>query len=200
MFVDMICPRCSKQFRGEVCPSHTSIYCGRGCSARVSRNKRHGMTESILNHAWRRIRMRCNNPNHHAYSRYGGRGIKVCERWNVFENFLADMGPKPSPEYTLERIDNDGDYEPSNCKWATRAEQNRNKSDCYTAELDAKIREAVALGLNFRQMAEFVGKPQGSVTARTYRLGLKSGTPPIPPKPVKRRTTQPVPPHDRGAT
>ena len=75
---------------------------------------------------WRGMRARCLNPKHVSYRYYGGRGIKICERWNSFENFLADMGPVP-PGLTIERDDNDSNYEPSNCRWATREEQVANK-------------------------------------------------------------------------
>src|SRR3990167_7410867 len=74
---------------------------------------------------WRDMNRRCFSPKNHAYDRYGARGITVCERWRVFENFLADMGIRPEG-LTIERINNDGNYEPSNCCWIPKSEQNRN--------------------------------------------------------------------------
>jgi len=75
---------------------------------------------------WRAMLARCRNPNVPQFKDYGGRGIRVCERWQKFTNFFEDMGARP-PNMTLDRINNDGNYEPSNCRWATRAQQQANK-------------------------------------------------------------------------
>lgn len=84
---------------------------------------------------------RCTNPRSRSYANYGGRGIEVCARWRDFENFLADMGEKPAAGMSIERLDVDGNYEPSNCVWATHREQTRNtRRTKLTAEIVASLR------------------------------------------------------------
>lgn len=89
---------------------------------------KHGYHKSPTHNSWRSMKSRCNNPKTTGYDRYGGRGIKVCKRWHKFENFLADMGERPEGK-TLDRYpDNNGNYEPGNCRWATPKQQIKNRS------------------------------------------------------------------------
>lgn len=101
--------------------------------------------------SWKSMKQRCNNPKTPKFNNYGGRGITVCARWNVFENFLADMGPRPDA-HTLERIDSDGNYDPTNCRWATKREQSRNTSQNVWIEVGAErlcLEDwAIRLGVN----------------------------------------------------
>ena len=134
--------------------------CGHG------RNITHGATcgaESKVYRVWSSMKERCNTPTHHAYARYGARGITVCPEWYDFVAFNRDMGPRP-PGGTLERIDNNGNYCPENCRWATMKEQGRNRSNTQYVEYRG---ERVALSA----LAEEHGIDYGVVGNRVWRWG-----------------------------
>lgn len=95
-------------------------------------NRKHGMASHQKGRPpeyaiWSMMRQRCNNPNNKDFPNYGGRGIKVCQRWDSFANFIADVGSRPPGNMTIERVDNEGDYEPSNCIWLPKSQQSRNR-------------------------------------------------------------------------
>ncbi len=105
--------------------------------------------------AWRAMRDRCNNPNVDSYPRYGGRGIKVCDRWmDSFVNFITDMGEPPTIKHTIERDDNSGNYCPNNCRWATQSEQQRNtrRNVFYTINGESKclVEWCELYGINYK--------------------------------------------------
>ena len=91
-------------------------------------------------YVWNGMRRRCDTPSAKSYARYGGRGIRVCERWADFRAFLADMGRRPTAMHRIERIDNDGNYEPRNCRWATPLEQARNRRNNRLLTFDGKTK------------------------------------------------------------
>lgn len=107
---------------------------------------------------------RCSNPRQAQWRDYGGRGITVCERWHVFGAFLEDMGERP-PGRSLDRIDNNGNYEPSNCRWATSSEQRRNSRQ-RTAPITAWGRTLLA-----GEWARLCGIGRTTIEFRIYRLG-----------------------------
>lgn len=114
----------------------------------------HGKKTDPTYKTWVELKLRCCNPNNTAYPNYGGRGIKVCDRWlHSFENFLADMGERPSKEYSIDRIDVNGDYCPENCRWATRKQQCNNRRTniniTYNGKTQTLMQWCDELGLNF---------------------------------------------------
>ena len=100
----------------------------KSCGCIIGQHKRtHGGTGTVEFRIWDSMRRRCSDPEHPSYADYGGRGIKVCERWQDFAAFRDDMGPRPSPDHQIDRRDNDGNYEPSNCRWVTPVVQSNNR-------------------------------------------------------------------------
>lgn len=102
--------------------------------------RKHGDTKSVEYNAWRGMISRCGKPKNPKFYMYGGRGIRVCERWaSSYENFLADMGRKPSPRHSVDRIDGNGHYEPGNCRWATPRQQQANTRRNVLVRLNGEV-------------------------------------------------------------
>jgi hypothetical protein len=148
------------------------------------RPKSHGMAYSRVNHIWRQMRYRCSSPNAQEYKNYGGRGIKVCDRWSSFDNFLADMGEPPTNKHTIERVDNNKGYEPGNCKWATYKEQlnNRRGNNLITAFGRTQTLTQWAEEFNLpvttlkNRLFRAKMKPEDALTAKLYAQQRKKRT------------------------
>lgn len=125
-------------------------------------NGTHRLRHTAEYRAWAGLRDRCNRLSHKNRKRYGGRGIKCCARWDSFENFLADMGARPSPKHELDRIDVHGDYEPGNCRWATRKQQMNNTTANRFIEYSGKR-------LTIAQRAEIAGMKAPTLRGRIER-------------------------------
>ena len=122
----------------------------------------HGRCGDPAYSSWKNMLTRCQNPKSPNYKYYGGRGIQVCERWANVETFLSDLGTKPSPSHSLERIDNELDYCPENCRWATKKEQSYNKRSSHFLTLNGQSR-------CLSEWAELAGLKSKTVSNRIHR-------------------------------
>lgn len=133
--------------------------------------------------SWKGMIQRCRNPKNPSFAHYGGRGIAIYPRWDVFDNFLADMGPRPTPRHTIERVDNNGPYSPENCRWATWREQVRNRRDSWRITFNGET-------LNLTDWAARTGIERRTISARLKLLGWSiedALTVPVGPLPKNRR-------------
>lgn len=142
----------------------------KSCGCIVGKHKRtHGATAggkvSPEFRCWEAMLQRCRNSKHKSFKDYGARGITICERWDSFEAFSADMGPRPSPEHSIDRRDNNGNYEPGNCHWTTRVAQSNNRRSSRRVELNGE-------SLTLAQWEHRVGLKAGMLFRR-----LKAGWP-----------------------
>lgn len=133
-----------------------------GCLCKEKNRKiqtKHGKRKTRIYGIWAGMKQRCLNPSNQKYKNYGGRGIEICNRWMNFENFYKDMGDPPI-DYSIDRIDNDGNYEPSNCKWSTNIEQSNNTTT-------NRVIEFYGLKLTIAQWSRMI-----NISARTLRARL----------------------------
>ena len=148
--VTRICVVCSVEFtpdlvkRGPKRPDEylysSAVCCSDPCLRllRASLATKHNRYHSPEYRSWAALKSRCFDPQNSAYHYYGGRGISVCERWTSFEHFYTDMGPRPSPKHSIDRINNNGDYCRENCRWATSQEQCRNTRRTHLLTFEGK--------------------------------------------------------------
>lgn len=144
-----------------------TLSCGclnRELSKRRTTSATHNQSLSKEYNVWQAMLNRCRNKNTKVYKNYGGRGIFVCERWKVFENFYADMGPRPFTTASLERIDNDGPYSPENVIWVPKKEQAKNRQNTILVEVGGR-------SMCLSDAARLYGKPVATVFARVSVLG-----------------------------
>jgi hypothetical protein len=139
-----------------------------GCRKREIQNGSvrvtHGLKHTLEYGAWTKMKSRCFNSHTKSFPRYGGRGITVCDRWLTFANFISDMGMRPTTQHTIERIDNNGNYCPENCRWATRSEQNVNQERNRKIEFNGKV-------LCLSEWAAVLGINHGTLVSRMDRNG-----------------------------
>lgn len=157
---------CGKQLEVPLSCLRTSNTTSCGC-LRYPEGVIYGKARHVPGYnTWHQLKARCRDPKHPYYPSYGGRGITVCDRWMVFENFYADMGPRPTG-MSIERVNNDGPYSPENCVWATNKEQARNKRSNITITIEGKRR-------CLKAWCEELG-----VSYHAARYRIRTGQPPL---------------------
>lgn len=162
---------CGRKFKARYCWLKTGGVKSCGClqvESRFTAKRTHGFTSGPRRvpeyNVWASMKARCENPKATGFKNYGGRGIRVVRRWSKFENFIADMGMRPSVEHTLDRRNNDGNYGPRNCRWTTLLVQNRNKRNVRVLTVNGRT-GCVS------QWAEWMGIHKDVIKQRLNKLG-----------------------------
>jgi len=147
---------------------------GRKRNPDARRYNKHGLGGAPTYRSWYTMIQRCTNPKDVGWETYGGRGIKVCERWLVIENFVSDMGIRPNG-MTLDRVDVQGDYCKENCRWASMAEQNQNRrNNSFTVEILDAVKEDIKNGLSQRKISKKYGVSQSNISRANRGLIWKN--------------------------
>ncbi len=149
-----------KECKGEALSSGIVKSCGCLKNLLGQRSVTHGLTETVEYRIWTGILTRCRNPHAKAFRLYGAAGISICDRWLDFANFLADMGARPSSRHSIDRIDNTGNYEPGNCRWATAKEQSNNQKRNVRLTFNGSTR-------TIHQWSEITGFKAGTIWTRS---------------------------------
>lgn len=164
--IKLFCHFCGGNYFRSMSASKNSKFCSRKCQNTVyaRRQEKYSSELASLVKVYREMIRRCNNLKHTAYKNYGGRGIKVCEEWQDVNTFIADMLPSYKHGLTIERINNNGNYEPSNCRWATPKEQALNRRN-------TRLIEHNGLRLTLSDWARKLGVPKSRLSMRYYVYG-----------------------------
>ncbi len=160
-----ICVCGNKSFvRGSHLKSGTVVSCGCHAADKARSRATHGLSRTTTHTIWKSMRARCNNKNTRGFEWYGGRGISVCEEWNSFDRFLSDMGVRPAG-MSIDRIDNEKNYESGNCRWATNGEQSRNRRSNCNITFNGKT-------MCRKDWADYIGMTSEAIDRKIKKLGV----------------------------
>lgn len=169
--IPLTCQFCGNPYTRPLNQVSKSKYCSKRCSAtsRARKQEKYPVEIAALVKVYREMWRRCSNPKSTAYHNYGGRGIKVCEDWKDVNTFIADMLPSYSSGLSIDRIDNDGDYSPENCRWATYKQQANNRRQYTGIKSNTRYFTVHNQRMTMSQWADYLGVPKSRLSMRLYK-------------------------------